>query len=96
MPPPPAGFKLGLVTGPSGSGKTTMVTRRFGAEKSPQCPAGRPLLACFDCAAPEAVQRLRAVCLPRPAWQRPYDQMSTGERSRAQVSSSRNVRCGAD
>jgi GNAT superfamily N-acetyltransferase len=83
-------WKLGVVVGPSGSGKTSLGRQLFGAEAfhDPAWPHDRPIV---DAIAPggdfDAVTAaLAAVGLGSvPAWLRPYDVLSNGEKFRANL-----------
>ncbi|MBX9942946.1 MAG: ABC transporter ATP-binding protein [Reyranella sp.] len=83
-------WKLGLVIGPSGSGKSSIGRRILGAGAFyiPAWPGRKPII---DAIAPEApfddvTAALAAVGLGSvPAWLRPYEVLSTGERFRADL-----------
>lgn len=83
-------WSLGLVVGPSGSGKSTIGKALFGetALAAMPWPKNRPVI---DAIAPEAsfdtvAAALAAVGLGTvPAWLRPYEVLSNGERFRAEL-----------
>jgi len=80
----PTDFSIGLIVGPSGSGKSTML-RLFGEEVHTEWQPNKAIVSHFD--SPEDAQnKLSAVGLNSiPAWFRPYDILSTGEKYRANL-----------
>lgn len=84
IPDVPRRFGIGLIVGPSGSGKSTLL-KRFGIEANITWDAGRAVCSHFA-DAEEAQAKLSAVGLNSiPAWMRPYDVLSTGEKFRADL-----------
>jgi GNAT superfamily N-acetyltransferase len=85
------GWKIGLVVGPSGSGKSSIGGRVFGDEpvwRPGAWPGDAPVIDAIDPGGSfDAVAAaLSAVGLGSvPAWLRPYDVLSTGERFRADL-----------
>ena len=81
-------WKIGLIVGPSGSGKTSIGSRVFGRihDLYAGWDAGQPIV---DCIAPEktlseVTAALSAVGLGDvPAWLRPFNVLSNGEKFRA-------------
>lgn len=71
-----------LIVGPSGSGKTTIINKAFNTQ-SVQFGDG-PLWSEFS--SPENAERLLISCGLRsiPTWRRPYQQLSNGEKHRAE------------
>ena len=88
----PTDFSIGLIVGPSGSGKSTML-RLFGEEVHTEWQPNKAIVSHFD--SPEDAQnKLSAVGLNSiPAWFRPYDILSTGEKYRANLA--RQIGSGA-
>jgi len=83
---------IGVIHGPSGSGKTTLgraLVDRIGATFwAPEWPAGTPLIEALgpDLPFDRVTQVLTAVGLGSvPAWLRPHDVLSNGERFRADM-----------
>lgn len=85
------GWKLGLVVGPSGSGKTSVGKKLWGPEAlydPTDWPVGQPIV---DAIAPSGdfnavTGALAAVGLGTvPAWLRPYNVLSNGEKFRASL-----------
>ena len=88
----PTDFGIGLIVGPSGSGKSTML-KLFGDEAHPEWQDNKAIVSHFD-GAEEAQNKLSAVGLNSvPAWFRPYEILSTGEKYRANLA--RQLRNGA-
>jgi ABC-type ATPase involved in cell division/GNAT superfamily N-acetyltransferase len=84
MPDIPESFGIGLIVGPSGSGKSTLL-KRFGIEADITWDTGKAICSHFASAV-EAQARLSAVGLNSiPAWMRPYQVLSTGEKFRADL-----------
>jgi len=81
-----ANFGVGLVLGASGSGKTTVLSRHFGTPPPlPRWHPERAVVSHFETPS-EGVEALLAVGLNTvPAWLRPYQALSTGERCRADL-----------
>jgi GNAT superfamily N-acetyltransferase len=83
-------WQIGLVVGPSGSGKTSLGRSFFGASAlfAPQWPDNKPIV---DAIAPagdfdQVTAALAAVGLGTvPAWLRPYQVLSNGEKFRANL-----------
>jgi ABC-type lipoprotein export system ATPase subunit len=81
-------WKIGLIFGPSGSGKTTIARKLFGAERRPEWKPGTAMVDCFP--AGMAINDIVAACSAVglntiPAWLRPYDVLSNGEKFRADM-----------
>lgn len=80
-------WKIGLIVGPSGSGKSSL-GKKIGAIWEPEWPTDAPIV---DVIAPngdfnEVTGALAAVGLGDvPAWLRPYQVLSTGEKFRASL-----------
>jgi len=85
LPIDDAGWKIGVVVGPSGSGKSS-IGAALGKPYAPRWPRGVPIV---DAIAPggdfnAVTAALSAVGLGSvPAWLRPYEVLSNGERFRA-------------
>lgn len=84
MPDVPEKFGIGLIVGPSGSGKSTLL-KRFGIEADITWKLDTAICSHFA-NADEAQTKLAAVGLNSiPAWMRPYQVLSTGEKFRADL-----------
>lgn len=84
MPDTPNNFGVGLIVGPSGSGKSTLL-KKFGSEINVTWHADKAICSHFA-GAKEAQEKLSAVGLNSiPAWMRPYQVLSTGEKFRADL-----------
>lgn len=82
---PPSDFGLGVIVGSSGSGKSTLLRQHFGIEQPIEWDVSRSVCAHFDSEV-DAIDRLSAVGLNSlPAWTRPYEVLSTGEKFRADL-----------
>lgn len=80
----PESYGIGLIVGPSGSGKSTLL-RGIGASDSLPWDASMAIASHFA-SSDDAIERLGAVGLNSiPAWLRPYDALSTGEKFRADL-----------
>ncbi len=80
-------FSIGLIVGPSGSGKSTLL-KQFGQMPEPLWEAEKAVCSHFG-SAEEAAERLSGVGFnSTPAWLRPYDVLSTGEKFRADMARS--------
>lgn len=81
---PPASYGIGLIVGPSGSGKSTIL-RGIGVDDASPWDASRAIASHFI-SSEDAIARLGAVGLNSiPAWLRPYEALSTGEKFRADL-----------
>lgn len=84
MPDIPQHFGIGLIVGPSGSGKSTLL-RQFGTQADITWNSDKAICSHFV-NAEEAQAKLAAVGLNSiPAWMRPYQVLSTGEKFRADL-----------
>jgi GNAT superfamily N-acetyltransferase len=82
-------WTIGTIVGPSGSGKTTLARAAFGKaiyERRPW-PTGRAMIDCLgEHSIREITRVLTAVGLGSvPTWIKPYEVLSTGEKSRADL-----------
>jgi ABC-type ATPase involved in cell division len=80
-------WHVGLIVGPSGSGKTTTARQLFGDERVPLW-ASLSVIDDFD--ADLSMEQIAAACQAVgfntiPAWLRPHDVLSTGERFRVEL-----------
>lgn len=88
----PNDFNIGIIVGASGSGKSTLL-KDFGQEEIIEWESEKAIMSHFD-TPNQAVTKLSAVGLNSiPAWVRPYDVLSTGEKFRAGLS--RRIKDGA-
>ncbi|MGO1000821.1 hypothetical protein [Lysobacter sp. CA196] len=83
-------WSIGVIVGPSGSGKSSLGTALWGDDAlwRPRWPANAPIIDAIDPAGDfnAATAALAAVGLGSvPAWLRPYDVLSNGERFRADL-----------
>lgn len=84
MPSIPDSFGIGLIVGSSGSGKSTLL-KQFGVEAEITWNSSKAICSHFA-SAEEAQAKLSAVGLNSiPAWMRPYQVLSTGEKFRADL-----------
>lgn len=90
LPLEDAGWKLGLIVGPSGSGKSSLGQAAWDGQAGREFPwpADKPII---DVIAPDGDWRAVTSALASvglgsvPAWLRPYQVLSTGERFRADL-----------
>jgi len=80
-------WNVGLIVGPSGAGKTTVARQLFGDEI---VPTWESLSVIDDFDASVSMDEIAATCQAVgfntiPAWLRPYDVLSTGERFRVEL-----------
>lgn len=80
-------WNIGLIVGPSGSGKTTIANQLFGAHVPLQWQSKSVI---DDFAKSLSIEQIAGVCQSVgfntiPAWMRPYDVLSTGEKFRVDV-----------
>lgn len=80
-------WNIGLIVGPSGSGKTTIANQLFGAHV-PLTWQSKSVID--DFAKSLSIEQIAGVCQSVgfntiPAWMRPYDVLSTGEKFRVDV-----------
>lgn len=80
----PENFNIGLIVGASGSGKSTLL-KEFGEEENIIWDNNKCIASNFN-SPDEAIDKLTAVGLNSiPAWCRPYNVLSTGEKFRADL-----------
>ena len=83
-------WQIGLIVGPSGSGKTTLARHAFGEAlyTAKSWPSDRAVIDGFD-ESLSIKQITRVLCAvgfsTPPAWLRPYETLSTGERFRCDL-----------
>jgi ABC-type lipoprotein export system ATPase subunit/GNAT superfamily N-acetyltransferase len=83
----PEEFNIGLIVGPSGSGKST-IAQEIGEYTPPRWDKGKTIAAHFA-DSQDAIDRLTGVGLNSvPAWCKPYNVLSTGEKHRADIARS--------
>jgi len=75
-------WSIGVVVGPSGSGKTSMGQQVFGPDAvyEPEWPAQQPIIEAIT---PDGDFNTVTAAGDVPAWLRPYDVLSNGEKFRA-------------
>lgn len=77
-------FSHGLIVGGSGSGKSTLL-KAFGAEILPSWQKNKAIISHFNDPAFGAEALMGAGLSSIPAWVKPYDVLSTGEKFRADL-----------
>ena len=88
----PKEWNIGLVIGPSGSGKSTIAKYQFGDyfdSATIDFERGKSLISNFDGVCdPETAGKYLSLCglSSVPAWLRPYNVLSTGQKARADLS----------
>ena len=90
LPIDDAAWKVGLIVGPSGSGKSSIGRQIWGGDAlwEPAWPKGRPIVDAIAPRGPfdQVTGALASVGLGDvPAWLRPYDVLSNGEKFRANL-----------
>jgi hypothetical protein len=81
-------WQIGLIVGSSGSGKSTVARQMFGTETRHEWPRDRSVIDSFDesFSVNDISQALGAVGFNTiPAWLRPYDTLSNGEKFRCDL-----------
>lgn len=82
-------WEIGLITGPSGSGKSTIAREAYGAAMAGELrwPTDRAVIDCFtDVSVRQATELLTSVGFGSPpAWVRPYQTLSGGEKFRCDL-----------
>jgi hypothetical protein len=82
-------WQIGVIVGPSGSGKTTIAREAFGPalHRPAPWPKHKAVIDCFgDLPVPQIAHALTAVGLGSPpAWLKPYEILSNGEKHRCDL-----------